>query len=177
MAKILLGVTGSISVYKAADLANILTKSGHSVKTIMTKAALEFVRPLTFETLTKNPVHTKTFKKNGGHDIEHISLTKEADLFLVAPASANIIAKFAAGIADDLLSTSLLAFTGKPIVLCPAMNTAMFENPITQRNIETLKSLGVNFVPPRVSKLACGDTGKGAMETPEEIMKKVNMIL
>ena len=134
---IILGVTGSIAAYKAADIANTLTKEGHSVHVIMTKAGMEFITPLTMQTLTKNKVHTDQFAPYVPSEVEHISLAQKADLFLVAPASADFIAKAAAGIADDMLTTVLLATRNVPILVAPAMNTAMYENPITQRNIRT----------------------------------------
>ena len=126
---IILGVTGSIAAYKAADIANTLTKEGHSVHVIMTKAGMEFITPLTMQTLTKNKVHTDQFAPYVPSEVEHISLAQKADLFLVAPASADFIAKAAAGIADDMLTTVLLATRNVPILIAPAMNTAMYENP------------------------------------------------
>ncbi|MDR0851604.1 MAG: phosphopantothenoylcysteine decarboxylase [Clostridiales Family XIII bacterium] len=170
MKNILLGVTGSIAVYKAADLANKLTKTGDSVDVVMTKNAQEFVAPLTFETLTKNRVYTDSFEKTGDFDVEHIGLAKKADIVLIAPATANIIGKIASGIADDLLTTIVMAVQNKPIVICPAMNTAMYENKIVQANMLKLKELGYLFIEPRESLLACGDLGKGALAETETIL-------
>jgi phosphopantothenoylcysteine decarboxylase/phosphopantothenoylcysteine decarboxylase/phosphopantothenate--cysteine ligase len=173
MANILFGITGSIAAYKAADIANNLTKRGHSVRVVMTGNAAEFVSPLTFSTLTKNPVYTDSFAKTADFDVEHIGLAKQTDVFVIAPATANIIAKLAAGIADDLLSTTALAVYAKPALICPAMNTAMYEHPITQRNIETLKALGYNISEPREAMLACGDLGKGALADSEIIISQI----
>lgn len=173
MKNIILGVTGSIAAYKAADIANSLSKEGHSVHVIMTKSATEFITPLTFQTLTKNKVYTDMFAPYLPSEVEHISLAQKADLFLVAPATANFIAKAAAGIADDMLTTVLLAVKNIPIIVCPAMNTVMYENTITQRNIESLSILGFKFVEPREARLACGDLGKGALADTETILSAV----
>jgi phosphopantothenoylcysteine decarboxylase/phosphopantothenoylcysteine decarboxylase/phosphopantothenate--cysteine ligase len=177
MANILLGVTGSIAAYKAADLANNLTKRGHSVSVVMTQNACQFVSPLTFSTLTKNPVYTDSFAKVKDFDVEHIGLAKQADIFVVAPATANIIAKLAAGIADDLLTTTALATIGKPALICPAMNTAMYKHPLTRRNISTLRSIGYSFAEPREALLACGDTGKGALAETETIIELIEKLI
>ena len=177
MKNIILGVTGSIAAYKAADLANTLTKQGVGVHTIMTKSACELISPLTFQTLTKNKVHTDMFDEYNPSEVQHISLAKKADLMLVAPATANFIAKAASGIADDMLTTVLCAFIHKPVIICPAMNTNMYENPITQRNISNLKDLGFTFVEPREAMLACGDLGKGALADNEIILAAVNEFL
>jgi phosphopantothenoylcysteine decarboxylase/phosphopantothenoylcysteine decarboxylase/phosphopantothenate--cysteine ligase len=177
MKNILLGITGSIAAYKACDLANTLTKEGFSVDAVMTKNACEFIAPLTIETLTKHPVNTDSFLRNGEFDVEHIGLAKKADALLIAPATANFIGKIAGGIADDLLTTIVMAASRKPVVVCPAMNTAMYENPIVQANIEKLKKLGYFFVEPRESLLACGDLGKGALAEISEIIAKVTEIL
>ena len=154
MKNIVLGITGSIAAYKAADIANSLTKDGNSVHVIMTKSAEEFITPLTFQTLTKNKVYTAMFEPYIPSEVEHISLAQKADLFLVAPASANFLAKAAAGIADDMLTTVFLAVKKIPVLIAPAMNTAMYENPITQRNIQTLSDLGFQFIEPREARLA-----------------------
>ena len=174
---IILGITGSIAAYKAADIANTLTKEGHSVHVIMTKAAMEFITPLTLQTLTKNKVHTDQFAPYIPSEVEHISLAQKADLFLVAPASADFIAKAAAGIADDMLTTVLLAARNIPILVAPAMNTAMYENPITQRNIKMLTEFGFQFIEPREALLACGDLGNGALAEPEDILSQVRKAL
>lgn len=167
---IVLGVTGSIAAYKACDLASSFVKLGANVDVIMTKNATEFVAPLTFETLTKNAVVCDTFKREDEFDVKHISLAKKADVFLIAPADANIIAKLANGIADDMLSTTLLA-TKAPIIVCPAMNTNMYEAPQTVENIKILKKRGVLIFEPVVGNLACGDTGKGKLAPVEDILR------
>ena len=144
---------------------------------IMTKAAMEFITPLTLQTLTKNKVHTDQFAPYIPSEVEHISLAQKADLFLVAPASADFIAKAAAGIADDMLTTVLLAARNIPIFVAPAMNTAMYENPITQRNIKMLTEFGFQFIEPREALLACGDLGKGALAETEDILSQVRKAL
>lgn len=174
---IILGITGSIAAYKAADIANTLTKEGHSVHVIMTKAGTQFITPLTLQTLTKNKVHTDLFEPYVPSEVEHISLAQKADLFLVAPATANFIAKAAAGIADDMLTTVLLAVRNIPILIAPAMNTAMYENPVTQRNIRILSDLGFQFIEPREAMLACGALGKGALADTGLILARVNTAL
>lgn len=173
MKNIILGITGSIAAYKAVDLANTLTKEGHSVHVIMTESATKLLSVPTIQTISKNKVYTDMFESYIPSEVEHISLAQKADLFLVAPATANFIAKAAAGIADDMLTTVLLAIRDKPIIICPAMNTAMYENPITQRNIKVLSELGFTFVEPREARLACGDLGKGALADIKEILKTV----
>lgn len=176
MNNILLGVTGSIAAYKAADIANNLTKKGYSVNVIMTKNATEFISPLTMETLSKNPVYNDSFERTSEFDVEHIGLSKKADVVLIAPATANIIGKIASGIADDLLSTIVMAVKDKPIVICPAMNTNMYENPIVQKNISTLSDLGYIFIDPRESMLACGDLGKGALAETDTIIEFIDKL-
>ncbi|MCL2053312.1 MAG: phosphopantothenoylcysteine decarboxylase [Oscillospiraceae bacterium] len=173
MKDIILGVTGSIAAYKAAEIANLLAKSNMNVHTIMTDAATKFITPLTFQTLTKNKVYTDMFEQAVYSDVRHISLAQKADCFVIAPASADIIGKIAAGIADDMLTTVIMAFQNKPVIICPAMNTAMYENPITKRNIETLTALGYHFVEPKESRLACGDLGKGALADVDCIIKRI----
>lgn len=173
MKEIILGVTGSIAAYKAADIANILIKEGINVNVIMTRAAKKFITPLTFQTLTKNEVYTDMFRKISHNDIRHISLAQKADCVVIAPATANIIGKIASGICDDMLSTVVMAFDNKPIIICPAMNTAMYENPITQSNIKKLQEHGYLFVEPRESRLACGDLGKGALANIDTIIETI----
>lgn len=173
MKNILLCVTGSIAVYKAAEIANQLTKDGYHVETIMTDSAREFVTPLTFQTLTKNKVYTSMFEEYEPSQVEHISLAKKADLCLVAPATANIIGKIASGIADDMASTVIMALEHAQVYICPAMNTNMYQNPIVQRNIKTLEELGYHFIEPKESRLACGDLGKGALADVEVIIQAV----
>jgi len=163
MKEVVLGVTGSIAAYKAAEIASILVKDKINVTVIMTNAAAKFVAPLTFQTLTKNKVYTDMFEEIAYSDIRHISLAKKADCLVIAPATANIIGKIASGIADDMLSTVVMAAKDKPVIICPAMNTAMYENAVTQSNIAKLQGYGYQFAEPRESRLACGDLGKGAL--------------
>ena len=177
MSNIILGVTGSISVYKACDIANELTKEGHSVKVIMTEAGQKFVTPLSFMTLTKNRVYTDAFDNQDPKAVEHIALATEADLFVIAPASADIIAKAAAGFGDNMLTTTLLAYRDKPVLICPAMNTNMYENKVTQRNIGILKDLGFEFVEPKEAYLACGTVGKGALASVDVILERIRDLL
>ncbi|MCL2436450.1 MAG: phosphopantothenoylcysteine decarboxylase [Clostridiales bacterium] len=171
--EVVLGVTGSIAAYKAAEIANILVKSDINVHVIMTDAATRFITPLTFQSLTKNNVYTDLFEEVAYHDIRHISLAQKADCCVIAPATANIIGKIASGIADDMLSTVMMAVKNKPMIICPAMNTAMYENPITQDNITKLKRYGYQFVEPKESLLACGDLGKGALADVESIIAAI----
>lgn len=177
MKEVLLGVTGSIAAYKAADIANQLTKANKNVNTIMTKAATQFITPLTFESLTKNKVYTDMFDDTYYPDVRHISLAKRVDCVVIAPATANIIGKIASGIADDMLSTVIMAVRDKPVIICPAMNTAMYENPITQSNIEKLRALGYRFVEPKEALLACGDLGKGALADVDTIITAILNVL
>lgn len=163
MKNILLGVTGSIAAYKAADIANDLNKRGFCVDVVMTKSATRLICPLTFQTLTKNRVYTDLFDEGYPLDVRHIALAKKADLCLIAPATANFIGKLANGIADDMLTTLMTAVRGRPVMICPAMNTDMYENPIVRNNIKTLKKYGFLFVEPKEDTLACGDVGKGAL--------------
>jgi len=169
---IVLVITGGIAAYKSAALASSLAKAGANVHVVMTKNACEFITPLTFETLTKNAVTTDTFDRSRPFEVTHVALAQLADLILVAPASANFIGKAAAGIADDFASTLILAATC-PVVFSPAMNTAMFENPFVQRNINTLKNAGMFFIEPAEGRLACKDFGKGRMPEPEELFAYV----
>lgn len=169
---VILGITGSIAAYKSASLASMLKKQGCQVNVIMTKNAQEFITPLVFETLTQNKCYVDTFERAAKFDVEHISLAKAADLVLIAPASANVIAKLASGIADDMLTTTLLACE-KTKLIAPAMNTAMYNNPVTQRNIQTLKDLGYIFIEPASGMLACGDEGAGKMPEPEELFDHI----
>lgn len=166
---ILLGVTGSIAAYKAAALASLLMKQGCHVDVIMTENATQFINPVTFESLTGTKCMVDTFDRNFQFDITHISLAKKADAVVIAPASANIIGKMAGGIADDMLSTTWLACRC-PIIVAPAMNTRMYEHPVVQRNMQTLKELGCIFAEPAEGLLACGDVGKGKMMEPADIL-------
>ncbi|NLK93791.1 MAG: bifunctional phosphopantothenoylcysteine decarboxylase/phosphopantothenate--cysteine ligase CoaBC [Clostridiales bacterium] len=173
---VVIGVTGGIAVYKALDVISLLRKSNVNVKVIMTKSATEFVSPLTFQSISQNIVTCNMFDEPKAWEIQHISLAKEADVFLVAPATANIIGKVANGIADDMLSTTIMATKAK-VIFAPAMNTNMYENPIVKENIKKLKSLGYDFVEPASGRLACGDTGKGKLQDPKVIYEKVMMEL
>jgi phosphopantothenoylcysteine decarboxylase/phosphopantothenate--cysteine ligase len=161
MKKIILGVTASISAYKACDLTRFFVKAGYSVYVVMTENAKELVTPLTFETLSGNPVYSDSFVKNM-KEMGHIELKKDASLFLVAPATADIIGKFANGIADDLSSTTFLSVTC-PVMIAPAMNPNMWAHPALQDNIKRLKSWGVQFISPEKGKVACGDEGEGRL--------------
>ena len=163
---IIIGVSGGIAAYKTAYLVSALSKTEADVNVIMTENACEFISPLVFETLTGNKCNVDTFDRNFKFDVEHISLAKKADIFMIAPATANVIAKIANGIADDMLTTTFLASKCKKIV-SPAMNTAMFENQITQDNIAKLKKYGIGVVEPQNGLLACGDTGAGKMPEPD----------
>ena len=171
MANILLAVTGSISAYKAADLTIQLTKLGHQVKVLMTPAATAFITPLTLQVLSKQAVLVEVMTEDDPKQIQHIDLGKEADLFLVAPASANTIAKLAHGFADTIVTSTALALPSEvKKFLAPAMNTKMLDHPATQNNLETLKSYGYQIIPPREALLACGDQGSGALASIETIL-------
>ena len=174
--KIVFGVTGGIAAYKSAMIVSRLRHAGAEVHVIMTENATKFVAPLTFQTLSANPVITDTFAAPEYWNVEHVALAKLADLFLIAPATANILAKMACGIADDMLSTTVLA-TKAPIIAAPAMNTGMWSAEATKRNIEILGTRGVCFVGPENGVLACGDEGAGRMSEPEEILEAVEKIL
>ncbi len=173
---VVLGVTGGIAAYKACEVVSRLRKMGADVYVIMTRSATEFVQPLTFETLSNHPVVTDTFARPDTWEVEHIALAKRADVFVIAPATANIMAKMAHGIADDMLSTTVLA-TKAPILVAPAMNTGMWTAEITQQNAAALKSRGVHFVGPDAGFLACGDTGSGRMSDPAAIVDAIAGIL
>ncbi len=169
---VVLGVTGGIAAYKAAEVVSRLGKAGVEVYCIMTRHAQEFLTPLTLETLSKHPVVTDMFRRDTPWEVEHIALAQRADVFAIAPATANILAKMANGIADDMLSTTVMA-TRAPIVLAPAMNTGMWEHPATQRNMETLLDRGCRQVGPGAGLLACGDVGAGRMAEPAEIVDAI----
>lgn len=170
--KVILGVTGSIAAYKIASLASMLKKQGADVTVIMTQNAVNFINPITFETLTGNRCLVDTFDRNFEFQVEHVSLAKQADAFLVAPASADVIAKAAHGIADDMLTTTLLACTC-PKLFAPAMNTRMYRNPIVQDNMRTLARYGMEVIAPAEGYLACGDTGEGKMPEPETLYQYI----
>ena len=173
---VVIGVSGGIAVYKTLDVVSRLRKLGVNVNVIMTKSATEFVTPLSFQSLSQNYVVCDMFEDPKTWDVEHISLAKRADVFLIAPATANVIGKIANGIADDMLTTTVMATKAK-VLIAPAMNTNMYENPILQRHINTLKELGYNFVEPESGRLACGDTGKGKLASPETIVDEVVKLL
>ena len=167
--KVVLGVTGSIAAYKACELVRLLVKRGDDVHVVMTEHARAFVTPLTFQTLSRNPVECDLFEDPQDWKPGHVSLAAAADLVVVAPATANILAKMAHGIADDLLSSTLLA-TKAPVVVAPAMNDGMWENPATQANVAALVARGVRVVQPGTGDLACGTSGAGRMAEPDEIL-------
>ena len=172
MSRIILGVTGSIAAYKAADLASQLTKAGHGVTCVLTKSALEFVTPLTLGTLSKNPVITDLFAEKEGWQPGHIQLADEADLLLIAPATANTLASMAHGLANDALTAIALA-TRAPILIAPALNGKMWQHPATLKNVETLRSFGAHFVEPASGMLACGYEGVGRLAEVETILQAV----
>ncbi|MCK9216807.1 MAG: bifunctional phosphopantothenoylcysteine decarboxylase/phosphopantothenate--cysteine ligase CoaBC [Firmicutes bacterium] len=173
---ILIGVCGGISAYKVCDLVSRLKKKEANINIIMTRASTNFINPLTFQSLSLNKVVSDMFDKPSYLEIDHISLAKKADIFVIAPATANIMGKIANGIADDMLSTTIMA-TKAPVVLVPAMNSNMYENPILQDNISLLKNYGYIFIDPVDGRLACGDTGKGKMAEPEFIEKFITSFL
>ena len=168
--QIVLGVTGGIAVYKAVELLRLLTKAGADVQVIMTRAAQEFVTPLTFQTLSANPVHTELFNLIAEREIGHITLADRADLFVIAPATANVIGKIASGIADDMLTTTIMA-TKAPVLIAAAMNVNMYTNPIYLENEDRLRRHGYLFVPPEKGALACGWEGDGKLAAPETIFE------
>ncbi len=172
--KIILGITGGIAAYKSAALTSLLIKSGADVQVIMTEHAREFIAPLTFEALTNRRCLTDTFDRNHEYSTEHVALAKEADAVLIAPATANVIAKIAHGVADDMLTTTVLA-CDCPKIIAPAMNTRMYENPATRENMDTLKRYGMTVIKAASGRLACGDVGAGKMPEPEELLQYVLM--
>lgn len=175
---VLLCVTGGIACYKSADLAGKLVGQGFSVTVAMTEAAEKFIRPLTFQSLTDEPVFTSLWSASESYRCGHISLTERAELMIIAPATANIIAKLAVGLADDLVSTLALSAAGAcPILIAPAMNTRMWNAPATKSNVATLTDRGVEFVGPEDGRLACGDVGIGRMAEPNEIIKAAIKLL
>ena len=169
---VVLGVTGGIAAYKACELTSRLRKAGAQVYVVMTKNACEFVAPLTFETLSNHPVVTDTFARPEKWEVEHVALAKRADVFVIAPATANIMAKLAVGLADDMLSTTALT-TRAPLLIAPAMNTGMWENAATRQNVETLRARGARLIGPEGGFLACGDQGAGRMSEPETIFDAI----
>ena len=173
---VVLGVTGGIAVYKACELLRLLQKRGIDVFVVMTQNACRFVAPLTFETLSGHPVAVDTFERPQTWEVEHIALAKRADLFLIAPATANIMGKMACGIADDMLSTTVMA-TRAPVLVAPAMNTGMWENAAVQQNVKTLRARGVEIVAPVSGHLACGDSGAGKLEDVAVIAERACELL
>jgi len=176
MSLVALGVTGGIGAYKAVEIARLLQQRGHDVVAIMTRAAQNFVGPVTFEAITRRPVITSQWKRGANADIEHIALATDIGLLLIAPATANVIGKMAAGVADDFL-TSLYLATRAPVMLAPAMNTNMWEHPAVRRNLEILGERGVRVVEPGVGFLACGWEGKGRLAEPEEVAAAADAVL
>lgn len=170
--RVLIGISGGIAAYKMADAVSMLVKAGADVDVIMTKNATEFIAPLTFETLTKRRCFVDTFARDFEFDVAHISLAKAADIILIAPATADVIAKLSHGIADDMLTTTVLA-AKCPKLAAPSMNTAMLENPITQDNIETLKKYGFEIIESDSGRLACGDSGKGKLPAPDFLVEHI----
>jgi phosphopantothenoylcysteine synthetase/decarboxylase len=173
---ILLGVTGGVAAYKAVDLASKLTTGGACVRTVMTENACRLVGPKSFEAVTGSPVFTSLWSDPAGHQMSHIALTDWARVVVVAPATANIIAKAANGICDDLLSTVLCTCWATPTLFAPAMNTRMWENCATQRNVETLTGLGVRMIGPCTGRLACGTEGLGRMAEPQDILAAIEAL-
>ena len=173
---VVLGVTGCIAAYKACEIVSSLKKKGATVIVIMTPHSTEFVQPLSFETLSGNRVITDLFDRDFDFEVEHVALAKRADVFVVAPATANTIGKIANGIADDMLTTTIMACKA-PKIICPAMNTNMYENENTTENIARLKKQGYKIIEPISGRLACGDVGKGKMAEPETIVKAIEDIL
>jgi len=169
---VLLGVTGCIAAYKSATLASLLVKAGADVHVIMTENATNFINPITFETLTSNKCITDTFDRNFEFEVKHVSLAQKADVIMVAPATANVIAKLAHGLADDMLTTTILA-SKAPKIISPAMNTGMYENPVTQDNMKTLEKYGMEVITPASGRLACGDVGAGKMPEPEVLFEHI----
>lgn len=174
--RVLLAVSGGIAAYKACDIVSKLSKRDVEVQVVMTENAAKFVTPLTFEALSGRMVYTDTFDYGYDASIKHITLAQEADLFCVAPATANVIAKMAHGLADDMVSSTFLATTC-PAIVCPAMNTHMYENAATQANLRTLEERGIALVGPGVGKLACGDVARGTLAPVDEIVDAVMAVL
>lgn len=173
---IVVGITGGIAAYKACGIVSYMKEQGANVDIIMTKNACQFITPLTLETLSGNKVITYMFERGDYIDVAHISLARKADLFLIVPATANIIGKVANGIADDMLSTTIMA-TNAPVIFAPAMNNAMYANPIVQNNLEKLKNYGYKIIEPAIGHLACGYEAKGKLPKNEEIINYVKCLV
>ncbi len=175
MKTVVIGVTGCIAAYKTLEVISSLKRLGYSVQAVMTRAATEFVSPLTFETITHNEAITDTFKRNSRYEVEHVSLAKKADAFVVCPATADIIAKLAHGIADDMLTTTAISVPmSTPHIVCPAMNTVMYETEVNRNNLEVLRERGYIIVEPEVGRLACGDVGKGHLADVDTIAEAID---
>lgn len=174
--KIVVGITGSISAYKAANIVSLLIKKEYEVHVVMTKSATKFIAPMTLEVLSKNKVFVDMFEDDDHTKVEHINITKDADAMIIAPASYNCIGKIANGIADDMLTTMVSAYTGKTFI-APAMNTNMYKNPVFQSNVGRLKKLGYEFIMPREGLLACGDMGTGKLQEEKTIVNTINTAL
>ncbi len=172
--KILLIISGSVAAYKSCELIRLFKKDGHEVNCILTKGGSEFITPLQVSSLSGTKTYSHLWSEHDADGMEHIHLSRSADVIIVAPASADIIAKMAHGMADDLASTTLLA-ANKPVYIAPAMNVEMWNNKATQRNIKQLKSDGINIIEPRTGQLACGEEGQGKMAEPSEIIKAVKL--
>lgn len=173
---IILGLSASIAIYKACDIVRGLREAGFEVSAVMTQEAQELIRPVVFEALSGKKVYSGMFDRQQSWEIEHVALADKADLVLIAPATANIIAKLACGICDDLLSC-LVSATKAPVLIAPAMNENMYRNKITQENIKKLKSLGYKFIGPKEGRLACGKAGIGCLADVEEVVKEVKKVL
>ena len=173
---IVIGISGGIAAYKACEIVNYLRSQGANVDVIMTKNACEFITPLTLETLSGNKVVSDMFERTDYIDVKHISLAKKADLFLIVPATANIIGKVANGIADDMLSTTIMA-TKAPVIFAPAMNNGMYENPIVQNNLEKLRLYGYQIIEPTIGHLACGYEAKGKLPNRDEIIDYLKVLV
>lgn len=174
---VLLGVSGGIAAYKAVDLASKLTAGGAKVFTIMTENACKLIAPKSFEAITDNPVFTDIWATQTQHNIGHVSLAQQADVIVVAPATANIIGKMANGICDDILSTALCVGWNKPVLIAPAMNNNMWANPAVAFNVNSLKEMGIQFIGPETGRLACGTEGPGRMSEPADILDAIEKIL
>lgn len=177
MKNVVVGISGSIAAYKACDIVSSLTKKGYNVSVIMTRNATKFITPLTLQTLSKNHVFVDVFDELDPSRVTHIQLAKDADLVLLAPASANLIARLAYGLADDMLTSMMLAVVDTPILIAPAMNEKMYGNYIVQENLKKLCNNGYTLIEPRFARLACDDFGKGALALVEDIMKQVEVYL
>jgi phosphopantothenoylcysteine decarboxylase/phosphopantothenate--cysteine ligase len=173
---ILVGVSGGISAYKAVDLASKLTAAGAKVRTVMTENACQLIGPKSFEAITSQPTYTSLWSTTEEHKISHVSLAKWADIVAIVPATADIIGKAANGICDDLLSTTICTCWAKPILLAPAMNEIMWNNPAVQRNIKTIKEMGFEVIGPEKGRLACGAEGMGRMSEPKDILEALEKI-